>query len=254
MTAAELALELEVSVRTVYRDLEALSAAGVPVYAEAGPGGGCRLLDGYRFPLGPLSSQEAAALLVLGVPEVFSELGLGDGWPAAYHRFLATSGLAGERRSPLVHLDMPRWFRSPAPVPCLPALAEALRSGRRVAMVYQREGGTPGRSRSVGPLGLVNKAGTWYLVGETPGGHTGVFRVGRVKAARLLDERFVRPPGFDLAGYWKSWSEEFQSGRPRLAVVLRASPLALQVLPEVLGDEAHDAIAQAGPPDSDGWA
>ena len=140
VTAAALASELEVSVRTVYRDLAALSAAGVPVLTESGPGGGCGLLDGYRFPLRGLRPEEAEALLILGVPSALGELGL-DGAAAAAHRKIRVT--AGQREpdgggSPaLVHLDMPRWFRGHEQVPHLRTLAEALRRHRRLAIAYQ---------------------------------------------------------------------------------------------------------------------
>src|SRR5690349_17141247 len=127
MTAAALAEELEVSVRTIYRDMEALSMAGVPVYAEPGPGGGCRLMSGYRSPFGGLSDEEAAAFLTLGVPDALRELGLGDVLASARKRIGAvTRERSGERSGertvgnqirPLrLHLDMPRWFASPEPV------------------------------------------------------------------------------------------------------------------------------------------
>ena len=140
VTAAALARELEVSVRTVYRDLAALSAAGVPVLTESGPGGGCGLLDGYRFPLRGLRPEEAEALLILGVPSALGELGL-DGAATAAHRKIRVT--AGQREpdaggSPaLVHLDMPRWFRGHEQVPHLRTLAEALRRHRRLAIAYQ---------------------------------------------------------------------------------------------------------------------
>jgi len=124
-TAADLARELEVSVRTIYRDLEALSAAGVPVYAEPGPGGGCQLLD--RFPLRGLRPEEAEALLILGVPAALREVGL-EGAATAAHRQIRVT--AGTDARPLVHLDMPRWFRGHEEVPQLRALAEALRGQR----------------------------------------------------------------------------------------------------------------------------
>ncbi len=111
VTARALAAELGVSVRTVYRDLEALGAAGVPVITESGPGGGCRLMDGYRFPLRGLRPDEAEALLILGVPEALRELGLDRSLDAAHRQIQVTSGAD---RTALVHLDMPRWFGSPA--------------------------------------------------------------------------------------------------------------------------------------------
>ena len=288
VTAAALARELEVSVRTVYRDLAALSAAGVPVLAESGPGGGCGLLDGYRFPLRGLRPEEAEALLILGVPSALGELGL-DGAAAAAHRKIQVT--AGQREpdggSPaLVHLDMPRWFRGHEQVPHLRTLAEALRRHRRLAIAYQRpdvpdaarapeaafappadapaaapapETGLPpaaGRSaatRTVAPLGLVNKAGTWYLVAAGSGGRVSVFRAGRIAAATILGEPFDRPADFDLAGFWDRWSAEFATSRPRLPVRLRASPQALAAFGEIFGDDARPALDAAEPPDELGW-
>jgi predicted DNA-binding transcriptional regulator YafY len=258
ITAGALAAELGVSVRTVYRDLEALSAAGVPVMAESGPGGGCELLPGYRFPLRALSRDEAEALIILGVPPALRELGLADAVTAAHRQIRVTSGLADDQppAGPLIHLDMPRWFTSAEPVPELRRLAEALRWGRRVDLRYRRGNGqTDLAPRSVGPLGLVNKAGTWYLV-ATDGGpepRTAVFRVGRIICAQVRADPFKRPAGFELAAFWAQWSREFMATRPRLPVRLRASPHALAILPEVLGDYARDAIEAAEPPDEQGW-
>ena len=270
-TAGALAAELGVSVRTVYRDLEALSAAGVPVLAESGPGGGCELLPGYRFPLRALSREEAEALIILGVPPALRELGLADAVTAAHRQIRVTSGLAGDQApaGPLIYLDMPRWFTSAEPVPQLQRLAQALRGGRRVDLRYRRANGeTDPAPRSVGPLGLVNKAGTWYLVaaaGEQRAAEqqaveqraveqrAAVFRVGRIISAQVRAEPFARPAGFELAAFWAEWSREFMATRPRLPVRLRASPHALAILPEVLGDYARDAIDAAGPPDEQGW-
>ena len=131
MTARELAGELGVSVRTVYRDLDSLSAAGVPVLAESGPGGGCQLLDDYRFPLRTLRPDEAEALLILGVPDVLRELGLDRAVTAAQRQIRVSTGLdpgtvdtvdTGPAAA-LVHLDMPRWFQGREQVPHLRDLA-----------------------------------------------------------------------------------------------------------------------------------
>ena len=244
-TARALAAELGVSVRTVYRDLEALSAAGVPVVTEAGPGGGCRLMDGYRFPLRGLRPDEAEALLILGVPAVLRELGLEGALTAAHRQIRVTAGLTA---AALVHLDMPRWFGGQEEVPCLRDLARALRLGRKLAIRYP----TPDREpRVVGPLGLVNKAGVWYLVAEA--GDVRVFRAGRVSAARVLAEPFGRPAGFELAAFWARWSAEFEASRPRLEVRLAASPGALDAFGEVFGPAAAPALEAAGPPGQDGW-
>jgi predicted DNA-binding transcriptional regulator YafY len=252
-TAKALAKELEVSVRTVYRDLEALSAAGVPVLTESGPGGGCQLLDGYRFPLRGLRPEEAEALLILGVPSVISELGLDRAVMAAHRQIRVTAG-RGEGAA-LVHLDMPRWFRSQEEAPHLRTLAEALRRRQHLALGYARgdDPAGPGATRLVGPLGLVNKAGTWYLVAATRSGRVAVFRAGRISSARVLDEPFERPADFELPGFWERWSAEFTSTRPRLPVRLRASPEALAVFGEIFGDDARPALDAALPPDEQGW-
>jgi predicted DNA-binding transcriptional regulator YafY len=283
MTASDLASELEVSVRTVYRDLAALCAAGVPVLTESGPGGGCRLLDGYRFPLRGLRPEEAEALLILGVPGALRDLGLDAAAQAAHRQIRVTAGLTDGAARPggglpaspggeaaLVHLDMPRWFRSPEQVPQLRVLAEAVRRRRLLEFCYHRDDGpdpshgadpshAPGAARrAVAPLGLVNKAGTWYLVGVPRGGQrragaVTVFRAGRITSARVLAAPAGRPDDFDLAGFWEQWSREFAASRPRLEVKLRASPHALAAFGEVFGDQGAEAVAAGLPPGPDGW-
>jgi predicted DNA-binding transcriptional regulator YafY len=262
VTGRALAAELGVSVRTVYRDLEALGAAGVPVITESGPGGGCRLMDGYRFPLRGLRADEAEALLILGVPAALRDVGLDRALSAAHRQIQVTSGAPP---GALVHLDMPRWFGSQEEVPCLRDLAAALRLGRKLRLAYRHADGRADESRAVGPLGLVNKAGTWYLValagdGRGEGAQAGdgrreprVFRVGRIGGAVILAEPFLRPPGFGLAEFWARWSAEFEASRPRIAVTLRASPGAQAALAEVFGDAAGPALASAPPPGADGW-
>ena len=258
-TARALADELGVSVRTVYRDLAALGAAGVPVVTEAGPGGGCRLMDGYRFPLRGLRPDEAEALLILGVPAVLRELGLAGALTAAHRQIQVTAGVGS---GALVHLDMPRWFGGQEEVPCLRDLARALRLSRKLAIRYPPPDREP---RVVGPLGLVNKAGTWYLVahcvahsgaGAGAGAGAGdirVFRAGRVSAARVLAEPAGRPDGFELAAFWARWSAEFEASRPRLEVRLAASPGALAAFGEVFGAAAAPALEAAEPAGQDGW-
>ena len=214
MTATDLAAELEVSVRTIYRDLEALSAAGVPVYAEPGPHGGCQLIDGYRFPLRP---EESEALLLLGVPDVLRELDLAASFAEDSRRSRPAGGpfrvgrpRAGPASNPaLVHLDMPAWFRSPEVAPELAVLAAAVRQRRRLQFRYAREPDSPAAARTVAPLGLVNKAGIWYLVAMTKGQQPTVFRAARITSARVTTEPAGRPAGFDLAAFWQQWSLEF---------------------------------------------
>lgn len=243
MPASALAAELEVSVRTVYRDLAALSIAGVPVLAESGPGGGCELLAGYRFPLRGLRPDEAEALLILGVPHALGDIGLDDALAKAHRQIRATAGVASED-AVLVHLDMPRWFGSHEEVPQLRTMAQAVRQRRQLAIARDDQ-----PARIVGPLGLVNKAGSWYLVALITDRPVTVFRVARIRSARLLTTPVERPDGFDLGGFWALWSAEFEASRPRLSVTVRAAPPALAVFPEIFGD----GVPLAGAPDEEGW-
>ena len=253
-SARDLASELEVSVRTVYRDLAALSAAGVPVVAEPGPGGGCRLLEGYRFPLRGLSVAETEALLMLGVPAVVAELGLADALAAAQRKVRAAGG-GGRAEPALIHLDLPRWFHGQEDVPCLRTLADAVRTRRQLRLGYQRGDGSGETTRVVCPLGLVNKAGVWYLVASGPergaGGDPAVFRAARVTAACPLPGYFSRPDDFDLAAFWEGWSASFVTSRPKVTVRVRASAAAAAAFPEVFGDVGRHVIAMAVP-DEDG--
>jgi predicted DNA-binding transcriptional regulator YafY len=258
LPAHALAAELEVSVRTVYRDIAALNTAGVPVVTESGPNGGCWLLHGYRFPLRGLSADEASALLMLGVPAAVAELGLADALAAAQRKISVTSGDGSGSGSPgsaLVHLDMPRWFHGAEHVPHLPALASAVRERRQLRLGYRRGDDQPETTRVVSPLGLVNKAGIWYLVasGAERDGAPAVFRVGRVTSARALADSFARPSGFDLAVFWAGWSAAFLGGLPKVEVRVRASPGALAAFPEVFGEVARQVLDAAGPPDGLGF-
>lgn len=152
------------------------------------------------------------------MPPVLRDLGLDGAISAAHRKIQITAGLnsgtEGRDRltgpqpgEGLVHLDMPRWFRSPEPVPQLRTLAEALRQRRKLVLEYRANGAAV--PRTVAPLGLVNKAGTWYLVAMTGNGRVLVFRAGRITGARASAESFRRPPGFGLARFWKEWSREF---------------------------------------------
>jgi predicted DNA-binding transcriptional regulator YafY len=257
MSARALATALEVSVRTVYRDIAALNAAGVPVVTESGPNGGCWLLDGYRFPLRGLSADEAAALLLLGVPAAVAELGLADALAAAHRKVRAGPGPGGVT---LVHLDMPRWFHGAESVPHLRVLAGAVREGRPVRLGYRRGDGRGGggvgsaTTHVVSPLGLVNKAGVWYLVGLGAGrDEPAVFRAGRVTSVEMLPGSAARPAGFGLAAFWERWSASFADSLPKVEVWVRASAAALAAFPEVFGDPVRPVLDAAGPADAAGW-
>lgn len=225
VSAPELARELEVSVRTIYRDLDALSSAGVPVYSEPGRHGGARLVDGYRTRLTGLTTDEADAVLLTGLPDAAAELGLGTVLAAAQLKMLAA--LPPELRSRATrvrerfHLDAPGWFKRTEQLPCLATVAEALWADRRILVRYSRRG--EAIERTLDPLGLVLKAGTWYLVA----GHDAevrTYRVGRILHATCLEETFDRPEGFDLAAHWMESSEAFERSVRTIDVVALVDP------------------------------
>ncbi len=255
MTAAELASELEVSVRTVYRDMEALSAAGVPVYAEPGRYGGCQLVDGWRTKLTGLTTDEAESLFLAGAPTAAAELGLGTVLAAAQHKVLAA--LPPELRGRAVrvrqrfHLDAPGWFHRDEEVPQLATIADAVWADRRVEMRDERADGPA--DRLVDPLGLVLKAGVWYLVARhRTSVHT--YRVSRIVAARVLDDRFDRPEGFELADHWSESSDAFVRSLTRSDVTARVRADAIEGLRYAFDPHAAEqAMASAGEPDADGW-
>ncbi|MCM3923201.1 WYL domain-containing protein, partial [Frankia sp. AiPs1] len=260
-TAGQLAAELEVSVRTVHRDIAALQDAGVPLWTEPGRAGGVRLMDGWRTSLDGLTGDEAAALLLIGAgPEVLGGLGLAGIAAAARTKVLATLPprprvQAGQVRQRFL-LDAPGWFHREEAVPHLATLAEAVWAGRRVDLRYARpvdlrytrpgddtaaagstdqgeravdEEAERSVARRVDPLGLVCKAGTWYLAGRHRGDLRS-YRVGRISAATLRAETFDRPDDFDLAAWWRAGSDEFARSLLRWSCRLRLSPAALRGL------------------------
>jgi len=254
MTAAELARELEISIRTVHRDVEALAESGVPIYAERGLRGGVRLVDGYRTRLTGLTADEAEALFLSGLPGPAAELGLGTVMAAARLKVLAA--LPGElrgRATRLVerfHLDAAGWFQADEPVPSLATLADAVWSGLRVDIEYDR--GQTVSSRFLDPLGLVLKAGVWYLVALAEG-QPRTYRVSRVRAATTLDERVERPPDFDLATFWAESSAAYEREAARVDVTVRADPERLDHLRTAVGSQAVASAERIAVADPDGW-
>ncbi len=258
MTADELAEELEVSVRTVYRDIEALSAAGVPVYADRGRTGGYQLVDGYRTRLTGLTEQEAQSLPLAGLPGAAAELGLGTVLAAAQLKLYAAlpaelrsrAGKVAER----FYLDVPGWHRGIESLPWLSVIADSVWQSRRLRVRYRRWGNRE-VDRVLDPLGLILKAGNWYLAARCDGSDR-TYRVSRILELTELGETFERPPEFDLAEYWREWSEGFEQRMyPRVAVV-RMSPRARALVPFYLGAVGARAVREAeaaAEPDSGGW-
>jgi predicted DNA-binding transcriptional regulator YafY len=256
MTAAQLAQELEVSERTVHRDIEALSAAGVPVYAVRGPHGGVSLVDGYRTRLTGMTAEEAEALFLSGVPGPAAELGLGTVMAAARLKVLAA--LPPELRSRAsriverFHLDVSGWFHGVEETPWLSVLSEGVWQGRVVDMTYDR--GDELVERHIRPLGLVLKAGIWYVVAESDA-QMRTYRVSRIKGASIADARFDRPPEFDLSAYWAESTAAYERDTERMDVTLRVSPHGIYALADIVGSTAIRDAERITPPDADpdGW-
>ncbi len=257
MTAAELAQELEVSERTVTRDAQALSEAGVPVYAERGRTGGYRLVGGYRTRLTGLARGEAEALFLSGVPGALREMGLEDVASAARLKVSAAL-LPALRDAPRAaaqrfHLDAPAWFREPEVPRLLAVVAEAVWDDRCVSVRYAR--GDEEVARELEPYGLVLKAGVWYLCARVA--DAGVFRTYRIDrfvAVKVLKDRFSRDESFDLPGFWDAQAERFARSILRTEVVVRLSAAGVRALPHAVDPvAARDALARAGEPDARGW-
>jgi len=255
MTADELAVELEVSVRTVYRDIEALSASGVPVYADRGRSGGYQLLDGYRTRLTGMTEEEAQSLSLAGLPGPAAELGLGTVLAAAQLKLYAALPAEQRTRARKIderfYLDVPGWHRGIESLPKLSEVADAVWQSRRIKVRYERWDGSA-VERRLEPLGVILKAGNWYLAARRDGADR-TYRI-----SRILDlepaEAFERPADFDLVAYWRVWSEEFEQRMyPRTAIV-RMSPRARALAPFYLGAVGARAVREAGKPDEDGWA
>ncbi|MDN0194675.1 YafY family protein [Streptomyces sp. S.PNR 29] len=257
MTAAELARELEVSERTVTRDAQALSEAGVPVYADRGRAGGYRLIGGYRTRLTGLHRSEAEALFLSGVPGALREMGLQDAASAA--RLKVSAALlpslrdASRTAAQRFHLDAPNWFREPETPELLPAVADAVWDDRRITARYRR--GAEEVDRELEPYGLVLKAGVWYLCARVAGnGAFRVYRIDRFTAVEPGQERFERSEEFDLHAFWEERAEQFARSILRAEVRVRLSEEGVRRLPYALGPQsAREALAAAGAPDDDGW-
>ena len=254
MTAAALARELEVSVRSIHRDVDALSQAGVPIYAERGPHGGIRLVDGYRTRLTGMTPDEAEALFLSGLPGPAAALGLGTVVTAARLKVLAA--LPPELRTRATrlverfHLDAAGWFQAGEETPFLATIADSVWETTAVEIAY----GSGDRlvTRTVEPLGLVLKAGVWYTVAATDG-QLRTYRVSRIRAARTLERRFVRPDPFDLAAYWAESSAAYEREAPRIEVTIRVRPERLGWLADAVGARAAREAVRLDVPDPDGW-
>ncbi len=252
MTARELAHRLEVSERTIHRDMEALSGAGVPVVAERGSGGGWSLLDDYRTDLTGLNLAEIQALFLNMPARFLADLGLDKASDAALVKLLASLPASHRRDAEYmrqrIHIDVAGWHSSAEDVSCLPVLQDAIWQERKLRLVYRR-GDDTSIERVVDPLGLVAKGSAWYLAASVESEFR-TYRVSRVQEAVLLDEPCVRPKDFDLAASWAQSTADFVANLPRYPATVRVTLEMFARLPIVW---RYARIQRAEPPDPDGW-
>lgn len=248
LTSAELAKRLEVSERTIHRDMQSLGAAGVPVVAERGAGGGWSLMDGYRTNLTGLTDAEVQSLFVTKPSRLLADLHLEKASDAALVKLLTVLPAVNRRNAQLasqrIHIDVSGWNRSNEQVPHLPLLQQAVWHDRKVRMLY---GDDCAAERIVDPLGLVAKGSIWYLVAQIEGSIRS-YRVSRVQEATILDQPFVRPHDFDLARFWEESSANFKKLLPRFGVVIRTAASIVPFLRTMIRFGGIDSVE----PDGDG--
>ncbi len=234
MTSRELADKLEVSERTVHRDMEALSAAGIPVVAERGSGGGWSLAEGYRTDLTGMKSKEMQSLLLAQPSSVLHDLGMTGVFEGAFRKLLASLPEALRQEAEVVrrriHVDGAGWHEAAGEqVPSLPLVQEAVWAERTLRFRYRRGDGTESAERIVCPLGLVAKNGIWYLVAAADD-EVRTFRISRMSGAAMGDEPFERPEPFDLAAYWEESTARFKASLPRYPARIRVREEKLERL------------------------
>jgi predicted DNA-binding transcriptional regulator YafY len=252
LTARELAQRLEVSERTIQRDMEALGMAGIPVLAERGNGGGWELLEPYRTDLHGLNPSEAGALVLAQPSHLLADLGLRQAAESALIKLLAALPALVRRNAEVVrqriHVDGAGWRQWEEQAPALPVLQSALWQDRKLELSYQR-GDQAVVQRVVDPLGLVAKGSVWYLVAAVAG-EVRSYRVARIQQAQLTDQPSERPEGFDLAAYWDQAQQNFRTSLPHYHVTLRINSALFSWA------RTHwrfGRIERVEPPGDDGW-
>jgi len=252
ITARELSKRLEVSERTIHRDMEALGAAGVPVMAERGNGGGWSLMEAYKTNLTGLNHSEIQTLFLTKPPQLLADLGLHQASEGALIKLLAALPTMSRRDAEYarqrIHIDTAGWRHTPKSVACLPVLQEAIWLERKVRFLYERADCEPSE-RVVDPLGLVAKGSVWYLVAGVEGAAR-TYRASRMREAQMLAEASTRPADFDLAAYWKQSAAEFQANLPRFYATIRIAPAAHRWI-NYMGRASR--VERSEGPDAEGW-
>jgi predicted DNA-binding transcriptional regulator YafY len=254
LTARELTRELEVSERTIYRDMVALSTAGVPVYGSSGPEGGFSLVESYRTSLTGLTEGEVRALFMLSIPSPLGDLGLAQDLKTALRKLAAALPSSSRGAETLVRqrifLDSSWWQQEEGNVPHLQTLYQAVWQDRQISLVY-RPHPLAQVELVVDPYGLVAKAGVWYLVSHR-NLQIHVHRVTELSEVDLLPTSFSRPLEFDLQVFWEGWRRDREDRHMDFAVTVRVAKDFIPWLSMYFGGRIHARLAQADPPDDQG--
>ncbi len=253
LTAGALAERLEVSERTIHRDMEALSGAGIPVVAERGTGGGWSILGEYRTDLTGLNESEIQSLFVTQSPKVLADLKLQKASEGALLKLLAALPAihrhGAERARQRIYVDSKGWSRLEDSVPLLPVLQDAVWNERKLRITYERGPGCEAVERVLDPLGLVAKGNAWYLVAGVDE-YVRSYRIARISNAEVLDERSHTPVGFDLGAYWEKSAETFKSTLPRYVATFRVSPT---IFPRLRFAGRFARVSDVMETGADGW-
>jgi predicted DNA-binding transcriptional regulator YafY len=254
MTARDLASELEVSERTIYRDINALSGAGIPVYGEPGPEGGYALLDDYRTNLTGLTETEVRALFMLSIPTPLADLGESQNLKSALLKLSAALPATRRHDEELVRqrilIDSTWWNQSNQRVPYIQAIHQAIWQDRKLHIGYQLFFQIP-IEQVVDPYSLVAKAGIWFLVWASKK-KIRAQRVSNLTSVRITNEYFVRPPDFDLPAFWKDWCDAHKSLMFEYKAYVRIAPEFVPMLPHYFGREIYWGRNQGEKPDDSG--
>jgi predicted DNA-binding transcriptional regulator YafY len=255
VSAQALAQAFEVSVRTIYRDVDALSAAGVPIYAEPGRHGGIALHKGYRTRLTGLTSAEAAALPIAHLAQAARDLGVSLEAAAAQGKLLASlppeAAAGAQTVAARIHVDPIPWYHRAEDLAALPSLATAVLTERRITIAYDSWKG--GVRRTLSPLGLVQKGGLWYLVAASRG-RPRTYRVSNLTNMAILDTPAYRPAGFHLAQFWAASAQDFEARLMGRVAEVRISEEGERLLRAVMPVGA-EKVAQTRTPDPvPGWS
>lgn len=253
-SADALAAEFGVSARTIHRDIDELSAAGVPVFAERGRAGGFDLLDGYRTRLTGVTENEAGALPFAGVADAAAALGIDADLAAAQLKLFASlppdRSASAARVAARFHVDTLGWYRRAEKTAFLPALAGAVWGDRRIRIDY--ESWKKGVTRELEPLGLVLKGGHWYLVAAAKD-EPRVYRVANIRHLTILGEKAARPARFNLARFWSRWARDFEERLLEGRATVRITETGLRLLREASPAAAEAVDAAKAIPRPEGW-